>query len=87
MTREQLATILYRYIRSSGGGFSEAWSFEPDFTDFGRVADWAYEAVCWMTMNGILQGTENYMLLPQETATRAQVATILMRISEQQNRP
>ena len=87
VTREQLATILYRYIRSMGGGFSEAWSFEPDFTDFDRVADWAYEAVCWMTMNGILQGTENYMLLPQETATRAQVATILMRISEQQNRP
>lgn len=83
VTREQLATILYRYIRSTGGGFVGAWSFEPDFSDFGRVADWAYEAVCWMTMNGILQGTETHMLLPQETATRAQVATILMRISEQ----
>jgi hypothetical protein len=83
VTREQLATILYRYIRSTGGGFTEAWSYEPDFSDFDRVADWAYEAVCWMTMNGILQGSENHLLLPQETATRAQVATILMRLSEQ----
>ena len=83
VTREQLATIFYRYIRSTGGGFSEAWSFDPDFSDLDHVADWAYEAVCWMTMNGILQGTENHMLMPQETATRAQVATILMRLSEQ----
>ena len=81
VTREQLAAILYRYIRMTGGGSGEAGDFEPDFTDFDRVADWAYEAVCWMTMNGILQGTENHMLLPQETATRAQVATILMRLS------
>ena len=79
MTREQLATILYRYIRMTGGGFTEAWSYEPDFSDLDHVADWAYEAVCWMTMNGILQGTENHMLFPKETATRAQVATILMR--------
>ena len=79
VTREQLATILYRYIRMTGGGFSEAWNYEPGFSDLDHVADWAYEAVCWMTMNGILQGTEDHMLLPRETATRAQVATMLMR--------
>ncbi len=83
VTREQLATILYRYIQSAGGGFREAWSYDADFADFPDVADWAYEAMCWMTMNGILQGTENRMLMPKETATRAQVATILMRLYEQ----
>lgn len=83
VSRAERSAVLYRYSQMTGGGFSEAWGFEPNFTDFDHVADWAYEAVCWMTMNGILQGTENHMLLPQETATRAQVATILMRLSAQ----
>ena len=49
------------------------------FEDAADVSDWAYEALCWMTMNGIIQGLDDGLLHPKGSATRAQVATMLMR--------
>jgi len=79
LTREQLATILYRYAKMKGMGFTGMWAFQLSFDDASEVSDWAYEAMCWMTMNGIIQGTGNNMLSPKGSAARAQVATMLMR--------
>ena len=79
LTREQLATILYRYAKLKGQGFTGTWAFPLTFDDASVVSDWAYEAMCWMTMNGVIQGTGNNKLSPKGSATRAQVATMLMR--------
>ena len=53
ITREQLMTILYRYEQLQGGGFTGDWAFNLDFNDADQVSDWAYEATCWCTMNGL----------------------------------
>lgn len=82
MTREQLATMLYRYAQSKGQGFTGAWTFQLDYPDAERVSSYAYEALCWMTMNGVIGGMTDGTLNPQGSATRAQVATILQRYVE-----
>lgn len=79
LTREQLATILYRYAKLKGQGFTGMWAFPLNFDDASDVSGWANEAMCWMTMNGVIQGTGDNKLSPKGNATRAQVATMLMR--------
>ena len=79
MTREQLATILYRYAQSKGQGFKGSWMFLLDFPDAGDVSEWADEAMHWMVMNDIINGMGDGTLNPGGEATRAQVATMLMR--------
>ena len=79
ISRQQLAAMLYRYEQRDGGGFIGAWMFRLDFEDAGQVSDWAYEAMCWCTMNGIITGSTDGKLLPAGTATRAQTAAILQR--------
>ena len=79
LTREQLATMLYRYAQSKGQGFTGAWAFQLDYPDADAVSDYAYEAMCWTTMHGIINGMGDGSLAPQGQATRAQVATMLMR--------
>lgn len=79
MTRQQLATMLYRYAQSKGLGFTGQWAYQLDFTDVASVSSYAYEAMCWMNMNGIIGGMGDGTLNPQGSATRAQVAAILQR--------
>lgn len=79
LTREQLATMLYRYAQSKGQGFTGAWAFRLDYPDADAVSDYAYEAMRWTTMHGIINGMGDGSLAPQGQATRAQVATMLMR--------
>ena len=79
VTREQLAVMLYRYAQSLGLGFTGAWAFPLDYPDAGDVSDYAYEAMCWVTMHGIFTGDENGLLAPAATATRAETAVILQR--------
>lgn len=76
LTREQLATMLYRYAGSpavSGSLSSNA--------DGAAVSDWAKTAMIWAVEGGLITGTGSG-LQPQGTATRAQVATILIRFLE-----
>ena len=82
LTREQLATMLYRYAQSKGQGFTGAWAFQLDYPDADAVSDYAYEAMCWTTMRGIINGMGDGSFAPQGQATRAQVATMLMRFIE-----
>ena len=81
VTREQLAAILYRYAQSQGKGFTGVWAFELEFSDANTVSDYAYEAICWMTMHGVIQGMGNGTLAPRANATRAQIATMFMRFA------
>ena len=80
VTREQLATILYRYAKLKGQGFQGMWAFPLRYADASEVSEWAYEAMCWMTMNGVIQGTGEDKLSPKQSASRAQVATMTMRM-------
>jgi len=79
VTREQLATILYRCAKTKGRGFTGMWAFPLTFDDASDVSGWANEAMCWMTMQGVIQGTGDNKLSPKGMANRAQVATMLMR--------
>ena len=77
MTRQEMATFLYRYIQMQGDGFVGMWMFLLPCTDRADVAEWAYEPLCWMTMKGILNGDGTGALNPRQTATRAQMAQLL----------
>jgi len=80
ITREQLAALLYRSIQAKGQGFTGTWAFSLlDFSDADQISEYAYEPLCWMTMNGIINGMGNGTLAPRSNATRAEVATMLMR--------
>ena len=79
ITREQLAVMLYRYAQYQGLDVSGAWMYSLNYADADSVSDYAYEAMCWMTAQGVITGVEDNRLSPHSTATRAQVASILMR--------
>ena len=79
VTREQLAAILYRWAQAQGKGFTGAWSFPLSFPDAAEVSEYAYEPMCWMTMNGVINGMDDGTLAPRDNATRAQIAAMFMR--------
>ena len=79
VTREQLAAILYRFAQAQGKGFTGAWSFPLSFPDAAEVSEYAYEPMCWMTMNGVINGMDDGTLAPGDNATRAQIAAMFMR--------
>lgn len=74
ITREQLITILYRYTDNPGA--SENLN---GFSDAVAVSDYADDAMRWGVSEGLLTGKDGNRLDPQGSATRAEVATILMR--------
>ena len=77
ITREQLAAILYRYSFDKGFDVSKQSDF-AGFPDKDKVSSWAKEAFAWAVAEKLITGNEG-RLDPQGSATRAQVATILMR--------
>ena len=77
ITREQMATILYRYAKSSGIDTSNRTDLRS-FPDAERISGYAKEAMQWAVAEGLINGSDG-KLLPQGNATRAQVAAILMR--------
>ncbi len=78
ITREEMTTMLYRYIQYKGDGFKGTWTFMLDYDDRDQICEWAYEGVCYLTMKGIIQGNESNLFNPEGTATRAEVATLFM---------
>ena len=84
ITREQIATILYRFTEYKGGDVAARAELTA-FPDGGTVSKYAREAVSWAVAEGIISGTkagDKVLLDPKGNATRAQVATILMRYLE-----
>ena len=80
ITREQLATMLYRYARFKGYDRNVPASASLGaFADYGDVSGWALEAIRWAVYHELIRGSGNY-LMPDGTATRAQYATILQRL-------
>ena len=84
VTREQMATILYRYAQKVGIDTSKHTELSA-FPDASRVSAYARAPMQWSVAEGVIGGSrENGQdwLNPQGNATRAEVATILMRFIE-----
>ena len=77
ITREQLAAMLYRYAGSPSAGENLG-----TFTDSTNVSDWARAPLNWAVAAKYIGGTTATTLSPQDTATRAQLAMVLYRMSE-----
>lgn len=77
ITREQLITLLYRYTQAQGYDTSQGGTKLQTFSDADKVSDWAEDAMTWAVESGILSGKSG-ALAPQDTATRAETAQILM---------
>ena len=74
VTREQIAAILYRYTKSEPVKENKLSAFP----DAGKVSPYAVEALNWAVSEGLINGSDG-RLMPNDTATRAQIATVLMR--------
>lgn len=85
ITREQLAVILYNYTQQFAPGSLTATGSLAGFPDAGSVSSWARTEMAWAVGNGLISGTGSgsvAYLSPQGSATRAQVAAILMRFEQ-----
>ena len=81
ITRAQLATMLYRYAQSRGLVKADVQGDLSAFTDSASVSPYAVEAMRWAVGAGIVNGMDG-KLNPQGEATRAQMATMLMRYAK-----
>ena len=83
ITREQFATMLYRYAQVAGHDVGVPSDFGLDwFGDSYDISDWAEEAMYWAVYNGLITGSTGGVLAPQAAASRAEAATILARFME-----
>ncbi len=78
VTREQMALMIWRYAKMQGIDVSNVSNLEM-YADVNEVSDWALDAIKWANAVSLLNGTDPATLSPKDTATRAQVATIMMR--------
>ena len=81
ITREQLATILYRYASYEREQLSVGGTDLEQFRDESKVSSWATDAMVWAVHNEIMQGAGGY-LSPKDTATRAQAAAMFCRMMD-----
>ncbi len=83
VTREQFATMLYRYAAAKGHDVSIGESTNIlSYADFASISEYAIPAMQWACGSGIVTGVTDSTLAPQGTATRAQCAAMLMRFIE-----
>ena len=82
VTREQLAAILYRYAQAKGYDTTQGGMAVREFSDSASISDWAQTAMSWAVNAQVLSGKGNGVLDPQGTATRAEVAQMLMNFGE-----
>ena len=81
VSREQLVTILHRYAQKKGYA-TETSGTLANFADAQSVSSWAADAMSWAIQLGLVNGTDASHISPAKSATRAEVATILMRFCE-----
>lgn len=77
ITREQIAAMIYRYYEYLGNDTSQRGDTSA-FTDAGSISDWAAEAMSWANAMKLINGMGDGTVAPKGTATRAQVAQILL---------
>ncbi|MCI5928572.1 MAG: penicillin binding protein PBP4B [Pseudoflavonifractor capillosus] len=79
VSREQIATILYQYVLSTGETAKADASVLAVYGDNASVSSWAADGMAWAVKEGIITGKPGSLLAPADSATRAEVATMLMR--------
>lgn len=83
ITRQELACFLYRYAQNLRYDVTYDDRAELSlYKDEGAVADWAYDSVAWAVGMGVIAGFEGGILAPNQTATRAQTAQMIMKFDE-----
>lgn len=83
ITREQFATILYRYANYDGGA-GESEGDLSRYSDYSKISAYAIPAMKWANESGLIEGTSSTTLAPGKTTTRAQMAAIIMRYLKMQ---
>ena len=81
ITREQMATILYRYAQYKVYDTTDKANLSK-YTDTAQVGSYAVEAIRWANAEGLVNGTSATTLTPKGSATRAQAAAMLMRFGQ-----
>ncbi len=82
ITREQFATILYRYAQFKGYDTTQGGMAVREFSDYENISDYARPAMAWAVNAGIMGGMDDGTLMPQGKATRAEAANMLMNFCE-----
>ena len=82
LTREQLATMLYRYAQSAGIDTAQGGMAVREFADYDQIAGYAAEAMTWAVEAGVLTATSLDTLAPGQAATRVQTAQALLALSQ-----
>ncbi|MDR1329389.1 MAG: S-layer homology domain-containing protein [Oscillospiraceae bacterium] len=88
ITREQFATLLYRYTQWSDAGNGAPRAASPTdadlsaYTDAETISDWAREAMAWAVSTGLITGRTETTLAPEIPANRAEAAMLLKRYLE-----
>ena len=80
LTREQLVVLMARYAAFRGKNVTSQESLES-FPDFEQVSNYAQEPMAWAVETGLICGMDG-RLNPRGTATRSQVATIIMKLCQ-----
>ena len=82
ITREEFAAMLYRYTEYLEVDTSARVDYS-DFADSESVSDWAHDAMSWAVAEGLINGKPGKLLAPQDTITRAEVATVIYRFNNE----
>ncbi|WP_273327037.1 S-layer homology domain-containing protein [Vallitalea guaymasensis] len=81
ITREQIATMMYRYAKLKGYKTTSISDIST-YPDNNMISEWAVHSMKWAVSNKIISGSTENMLVPQGTATRGEVASMLKRFME-----
>ena len=79
ITREQMATIIHRYMKYKGLDMNEENADITSYVDFENISDYAKDAFRYACSKGIISGTSKTTLAPKESLARAQMAAIFQR--------
>lgn len=81
ITREQMVAMLYNYVKYKGYDVTASADLSA-FADTASVSTWAQPAMQWAVAEGYISGMGDSQLAPQGTATRAEIASVIMRFME-----
>lgn len=81
ITREQMVVMLYNYAKYKGYDVTASADLSA-FADTASVSAWAQPAMQWAVAEGYISGMGDNQLAPQGTATRAEIASVIMRFME-----
>lgn len=81
ITREQMVVMLYNYAKYKGYDVTASTDLSK-FADNASVSTWAQPAMQWAVAEGYISGMGDSQLAPQGTATRAEIASVIMRFME-----